>query len=125
MAELVGFCRWWGPDLVLWEPVSFAGGVAAEAVGAVHGRVLWGMDLLGRMRSRFVDALAGRGGGRDPLAEWLGDRAGRAGGVFCERMARGYFTVDPLPEVLGLGAVAGVERVPVRYVPYNGPAVVP
>ncbi|MFD6101009.1 hypothetical protein ACFVWN_26025, partial [Nocardiopsis flavescens] len=22
VAELVGFCRWWGPDLVLWEPVS-------------------------------------------------------------------------------------------------------
>ncbi|SHJ73370.1 UDP:flavonoid glycosyltransferase YjiC, YdhE family [Nocardiopsis flavescens] len=125
VAELVGFCRWWGPDLVLWEPVSFAGGVAAEVVGAVHGRVLWGMDLLGRMRSRFVDALAARGGGRDPLAEWLGDRAGRAGGVFSERMVRGHFTVDPLPEVLGLGAVAGVERVPVRYVPYNGPAVVP
>ncbi|MFD6101010.1 glycosyltransferase, partial [Nocardiopsis flavescens] len=36
-----------------------------------------------------------------------------------------HFTVDPLPEVLGLGAVAGVERVPVRYVPYNGAAVVP
>ncbi|MFD6097536.1 hypothetical protein ACFWF4_14645, partial [Nocardiopsis flavescens] len=105
VAELVGFCRWWGPDLVLWEPVSFAGGVAAEVVGAVHGRVLWGMDLLGRMRSRFVDALAARGGGRDPLAEWLGDRAGRAGGVFSERMVRGHFTVDPLPEVLGLGAV--------------------
>ncbi len=125
VAERVGVCRWWGPDLVLWEPVSFAGGVAAEVVGAVHGRVLWGMDLLGRMRSRFVDALAARGGGRDPLAQWLGDRAGRAGGVFCERMVRGHFTVDPLPEVLGLGAVAGVERVPVRYVPYNGPAVVP
>ncbi len=123
--DLTLFCRQWRPDLVLWEPVSFAGAVAAEAVGAVHARVLWGMDLMGRMRGRFLDALDERGRGEDPLADWLGERAERAGTDFSERMTRGFFTVDPLPEEVGLGAVPGVERVPMRYVPYNGSAVIP
>ncbi|NEE31123.1 hypothetical protein G3M53_37485, partial [Streptomyces sp. SID7982] len=31
--ELVEYCRWWQPDLVLWDWLSHAGAIAATAVG--------------------------------------------------------------------------------------------
>lgn len=52
--DLVAFCRTWQPDLVLWEPRTFAAGIAAEAVGAVHARVLWGVDYFARLRRHYL-----------------------------------------------------------------------
>ncbi|MFF1674103.1 nucleotide disphospho-sugar-binding domain-containing protein, partial [Nocardiopsis flavescens] len=56
---------------------------------------------------------------------WMGRHAARWGVEFRERMTRGYFTLDYLPEPLRLQDAPGVRYVPLRYIPYNGRAVVP
>ena len=45
---LTEFCRNWEPNLVIWEPVTYAGPIAAKACGAVHARFMWSLDLFGR-----------------------------------------------------------------------------
>ncbi|ASR34888.1 glycosyl transferase family 28 [Prauserella marina] len=125
--ELAAFAREWRPDLVLWDPLTFAGAVVAKVCGAAHARMLFGPDLVGRMRSTFLDQLARRPPelSDDPLAEWFGwtlDRLGRADG-FTEDMVLGQWTIDQLPPSMRLAV--DTRYVPVRYAPYNGPAVVP
>src|SRR5690349_14432526 len=46
LADLTRFAERWRPDLVLWDPILFAGRVAARRVGAVDARILFGLDLL-------------------------------------------------------------------------------
>ncbi|MEU5884559.1 activator-dependent family glycosyltransferase [Spirillospora sp. NPDC047279] len=123
--DLVAFARSWRPDLVVWDTMTFAGPVAAEASGAAHARLLYGVDLVGRMRRTFLRMLDERPPGRrdDPLAEWLGWSAERHGCAFDESMVTGHFSIDQTPPFLR--APLGLPAVPVRYVPYNGPAVVP
>nr|MDT0661779.1 activator-dependent family glycosyltransferase [Micromonospora sp. DSM 115978] len=142
--ELVGFCRQWKPDLVLWEPVSYAGSIAATACGATHARVMWSVDLFTRMRRHFLRLRAEQPADQreDPLAQWLGSRVARYGGEFSEVMTTGHFTIDTVPDSLrhdphldldpeldprpGPDGGAGRPRyLPMRYVPYNGPSVVP
>ncbi|WP_188193687.1 activator-dependent family glycosyltransferase [Nonomuraea sp. SYSU D8015] len=122
MADLVTFCRQWRPDLVIWEPTTFAGPVAARVCGAAHARLLWGLDLFARMRELF---LAGRPADEheDVLAGWLGGHLAEYGGAFSEDLTRGQFTIDYMPPSLRLDV--DVRQVPIRYVPYNGRAVVP
>ncbi|MET7395843.1 nucleotide disphospho-sugar-binding domain-containing protein [Dactylosporangium sp. NPDC005572] len=120
IADLVELARAWRPHLVLWEPTTYAGAIAAAACGAAHGRVLWSLDVLGRTRRLFL-----RDGppDDDPLAEWLGGYARRHGGEYTEELATGQFTVDPLPDPIALPT--GLPRLGVRYTPYGGPAEVP
>ncbi|MFD7915404.1 activator-dependent family glycosyltransferase [Streptomyces sp. NPDC059752] len=126
ISDLVTFCRAWQPDLVLWEPLAFAGSIAAEASGAAHGRLLWSIDVLGLSRSRFLDLMARQPAGRraDPLADWLGGYARKYGGVFTETMVTGQFSIDQFPASLRMAA-PGHRYVSMRYVPYGGPASVP
>ncbi|MEU5265874.1 nucleotide disphospho-sugar-binding domain-containing protein [Amycolatopsis sp. NPDC021455] len=100
---LLEFGRGWRPDLVVFDPTAWAGPVAAAALGVPAVRHLYGLDLL----SRAGDALAGQ---LAPLAE----RAG-AGPVD----PFGVLTLDPCPAAVQVPTVRG--RVPVRYVPHNGP----
>ncbi|RAY12712.1 glycosyl transferase family 28 [Actinomadura craniellae] len=123
--ELVEFARGWGPDLVIWDPLLFAGGVAARACGAAHARMLYGLDLIGRMRGRFVAALAERSAlvRDDPMAEWLDLAAECYGGGFGEDLVMGQWTIDSFPGSMRFPV--DHHYVPVRYVPYNGPSVLP
>ncbi|RAY12710.1 glycosyl transferase family 28 [Actinomadura craniellae] len=123
--ELVAFMRGWGPDLVIWDPLVFAGGVAAQACGAAHARMLYGLDLVGWMRGQYLAAVADRPAllRDDPMAEWLDGVAGRYGGEFSEDLVMGQWTIDPMPGSLRLPV--NHHYVPVRYVPYNGPAAMP
>ncbi|MFE5679898.1 glycosyl transferase family 28, partial [Streptomyces erythrochromogenes] len=73
--DLVRHARWWRPDLVVWDPLTFAGPVAARAVGAAHVRLLFGLDLIGRMRRPYLDA-----GGRGAPAAPAGAPGGWGGG---------------------------------------------
>nr|MDT0661780.1 activator-dependent family glycosyltransferase [Micromonospora sp. DSM 115978] len=131
--ELVGFCRQWKPDLVLWEPVSYAGSIAATACGATHARVMWSVDLFTRMRRHFLRLRAEQPADQreDPLAQWLGSRVARYGGEFSEVMTTGHFTIDTVPDSLrhdphlDLELDIDLRYLPMRYVPYNGPSVVP
>ncbi len=137
IGDLVRLCREWRPDLVIWEPTALAAPIAAEAVGAVHARLLWSLDLLGTMRSHYLRVMAEQPPGEreDPLADWLGSHARRLGGEFTERMTRGYFTIDYIPGALRLPEPDPVRYEPMRYepmryepmryVPYNGRSVLP
>jgi glycosyltransferase (activator-dependent family) len=125
MDDLVGFCRQWRPDLVLWNSVTYAGSVAAAASGAVHGRVLYLIDVFSRMREDYLHALALRPPAErvDPLRDWLSGWAGKYGCEFSEDLVNGQFTIDQLPPPFRLDH--GLTTLDMQYVPYNGPAVVP
>ncbi|MFI0777860.1 activator-dependent family glycosyltransferase [Streptomyces sp. NPDC021212] len=122
---LVDFARSWRPELVLWEQMSYAGAVAARSVGAAHGRMLWGPDFLGRSREIFRELRDQQPEDQraDPLGEWQARQLERHGLPFDEEAVTGQFTVDPSPASARLGL--RLHTVPVRYVPYNGAAVVP
>ncbi|MFG2050660.1 activator-dependent family glycosyltransferase [Micromonospora sp. NPDC048935] len=122
---MVEFATSWRPDLVVWEPFTVAGAIAARAVGAAHARLLWGADLLIDLRARFLSQLAERpaGAAHDALGDWLGGLLDRYGLDFHETVVRGQWTIDTLPSSIRMPL--GEPTVPVRYVPYNGPAVVP
>ncbi|MFC4001138.1 activator-dependent family glycosyltransferase [Prauserella oleivorans] len=122
---LVEAARAWEPDLVVWEPLTLAGGVAATVSGAAHARLLWGPDVLGLARQQFLEVLATQPPERrdDPLAEWLGWTLERHGHEFSETVVRGHWVIDQEPPSVRLPV--DQRTVPMRYVPYNGPAVVP
>lgn len=123
--ELVEHCRSWKPDLVLWDTMTFAGAVAAMATGVAHGRLLFGLDLAGRMRETFLEQLAERPPELrdDPLREWLTWSLERHGASFEEAAVTGDFTISPLPASLRLPV--DLNYVTMRYVPYNGQSTVP
>ncbi|MGW2257225.1 activator-dependent family glycosyltransferase [Streptomyces sp. NPDC001780] len=123
--DLVGFARQWRPDLVIWEPTTHGGPIAAEAVGAAHGRLLWSLDIFARTRQKFLRLRERQPPGQrqDPLGEWVGDQADAYGVEFSETLITGQFTLDQYPAPLRLDT--DVHHVPMRYVPYNGTSVIP
>ncbi|MDA0638484.1 activator-dependent family glycosyltransferase [Nonomuraea sp. MCN248] len=121
MADLVAFCRHWRPDLVIWEQVTYAAAIAARACGAAHARMLWGVDLLTWLRRRYLSHQPRE----DPLAEWLSARARAFGSVFEEDMTSGQFTIGYAPAALEPELDPPLDRVGMRFVAYNGRAVVP
>lgn len=129
MDDMVALARSWQPDLVLWEPFTYSGPVAARVVGAAHARLLWGPDVVGNSRRLFTEALAGVPAEQreDPMAEWLRwtlHRYGcQIGADEVEDLVTGEWTVDPTPGSTRL-PVSG-RRLAMRYVPYNSPSVVP
>ncbi|MCP3015108.1 activator-dependent family glycosyltransferase [Nocardiopsis dassonvillei] len=125
--DLVSFCREWRPDLVVWEPSTYAAPVAAQACGAVHVRHLWSVDLFSRVRRTFLARMGERPASEreDPLAAWLGARAARYGVDFSETLVHGQATIEQVPSPLRVDTPPHLEYLPVRYVPYNGRAVVP
>jgi glycosyltransferase (activator-dependent family) len=123
--DLVAYARAWQPDLVVWDPLTYAGPLAAGAVGAAHARSMCFADVWAMKRQLFAKLRQEQPleEQSDPMAEWLGERASAIGGAFSEELITGQLTLDPLPE--RLGAWSDVRRVAVRFVPYNGPAVLP
>ncbi len=123
--ELVAYAQDWKPDLVIWDPVTYAGPVAAKVSGAAHARLLWCVDIYSAMRQVFLERLAEQPEERreDPLADWLGGILGRYGHTFDEEDVVGQWTIDQIPGSLQLPL--SVDRVPVRYLPYNGPSEIP
>ncbi|CCH33137.1 activator-dependent family glycosyltransferase [Actinosynnema sp. NPDC047251] len=122
---LVEFARAWKPDLVIWEALTYAGAIAAKACGAAHARLLWSIDVFGATRELFLKRKAAQPVGEqaDPPREWLDGYARRYGFEFSEDMVTGQFTLDPLPA--SLRVAADLHYVPMRYIPYGGPATVP
>ncbi|MFJ7212996.1 activator-dependent family glycosyltransferase [Amycolatopsis sp. NPDC098790] len=119
--DVVGFARSWRPDLVVWDALTYMGPIAARASGAAHVRMLFGLDHWARMRGLFTEL--GGAGGADPMAEWLSGKLARYGCTFDEELVLGQRTLDPLPPWTRFPT--GVDYLPVRHVPYNGPSVVP
>lgn len=125
VADLVAHARQWKPDLVLWEPFTFAGGVAARASGAAHARVAWGTDLTGYFRSRFLELRNRRQDHErpDPLADWLRGLASDHDVDATDDLALGQWTVEQLPTRFRLDS--GLETMSGTLIPYNGPSQVP
>ncbi|MEE2041706.1 hypothetical protein Q8791_31240, partial [Nocardiopsis sp. CT-R113] len=100
--DLVSLCREWRPDLVVWEPSTYAAPLAAELCGAVHVRHLWSVDLFARMRRRFLARMAEQPAAEreDPLAAWLGARAARHGVEYSETLVHGQATLEQIPASL-------------------------
>ncbi|WP_189215816.1 MULTISPECIES: activator-dependent family glycosyltransferase [Streptomyces] len=126
--DLVALARDWRPDLVIWDPLTLAGPVAARLSGAAHARLLFGPDQMGRNRKAFR-ALLDRQPPElrdDPLAEWLTwtlERCGGSAADMSEELVLGQWTVDPTPTSMRIPL--DLPYVPVRYVPYNGPSLLP
>ncbi|MEU5884574.1 activator-dependent family glycosyltransferase [Spirillospora sp. NPDC047279] len=125
--DLVEYARFWRPDLVVWEHFTFAGAVAARASGAASARILSFPDTFMSVREEFVrrNALAPEQEREDMLAEWLTWTLARHGCDFDEEIVTGQYAIDQLSPSVSL--TSGDHRIPMRYVPYNGPspAVVP
>jgi glycosyltransferase (activator-dependent family) len=125
ITDLVAFAQAWQPDLVIWEPSTYAGAIAAEAVGAAHARLLFSLDTFGVVRERFL-RLGGEQpaeGRSDPLGEWLAPYGRKYGFDFTEDLVTGQFTISVMPP--SLRVEADLDYVPMRYVPYGGAAAVP
>ncbi|GAA3031751.1 activator-dependent family glycosyltransferase [Streptosporangium longisporum] len=123
--DLVGFCREWRPDLVVWDSITFPGMVAARACGAAHVRSTFGRDHWGRMRSLFLRLRAERPGAadEDPVADWVAAKLARYGCGYDEEAVLGQATVDSMP--VWTRFPVEHDYLPVRFIPYNGPAVIP
>jgi glycosyltransferase (activator-dependent family) len=123
--DLVRFARDWRPDLVVWDPLTFAGAVAARACGAADARLLMGLDVWTPMRQRYLKLLQEKPAGErvDPVGDWLAETLDRFGLAFDEEAVTGRWTIDQLPADLRSSATPGL--VPMRYVPINGNTVVP
>ncbi|WP_189786416.1 activator-dependent family glycosyltransferase [Streptomyces capitiformicae] len=123
--DLVDLGRRWQPDLVIWDTVMMGAAVAAQACGAAHARLLYGLDLVGRMRESYLAEVDRRDPElrEDPLAEWLTRASAGYGGEFSEELVVGQWTIDPTPSSMRLAV--DHPYVPVRHIPYNGPSVVP
>ncbi|MBP2329076.1 glycosyltransferase (activator-dependent family) [Kibdelosporangium banguiense] len=126
VAGLVEFARQWQPDLVIWDPLTFAGPIAAKACGAAHARLLFGIDVYGSFRQlyRRLNAEQPAAEQTDPLAGWLGGYGRKYGYEYTEDMATGHFTIDQFPRSLQVEA-EDLDYVRMQYIPYGGPAVVP
>jgi UDP:flavonoid glycosyltransferase YjiC (YdhE family) len=105
--DLYAYARSWRPDLVVFDPTTYAAPLVASALGIPAVRHTHGVDVTHQAREVMPELLA-------PLAERLGlddiDIAGVA-------------TVDPCPPSIQIPS--DLRRLPVRYIPYNGPAVLP
>jgi UDP:flavonoid glycosyltransferase YjiC (YdhE family) len=124
--DLVALARSWQPDMVIFDPLAYAGPLAAAAAGALPVRHLWGPDAPRHFR------LPGSGFDADaphPQVPWralpwpqrlldLFDAKGVA-----PRDDLAACTVDPCPPSLQYPGAS--NSLTVRYTPYNGSGVVP
>jgi enterobactin C-glucosyltransferase len=121
---LVEFARRWQPDLVVWDPLTFSGPIAAKACGAAHARVLFGADVVGVTRGHFLRRLAEEDGRVDPFADWFAGYGRKYGFEFSEDMVTGNFTIDQFPDSLREPA-EHLDHLQVRHVPYSRAAAIP
>lgn len=125
VAELVRFARSWRPDLVVWDPMIYAGPLVAEAVGAAHVRMLYAADQSARIYYQHLEMLGRpgyRGPADDPLQDWMTDRLERHGAVWNERARHGMATIDPSPACIRYDLPT--QTIPVRFAPVNRPMAV-
>src|ERR1700722_327015 len=104
---MIEFARDWGADVIVYEPRAYAAVLTAETLALPLVRHLSGVDYTYSRTEAERGALA---------ALWQ-----RSGTPAADPL--GVLTVDPCPPSLQLPAP--VRRLAIRYVPYNGPAVVP
>jgi UDP:flavonoid glycosyltransferase YjiC (YdhE family) len=105
--DLVAFTRSWRPDLVVYEPAALVGPLVARLHGVPAVRQLWTSDFTAPVNGFPRTACAG-------LAHRFG---------LDELDVTGDLTLDPCPPRLQVRD--DLPRQPVRYIPYNGPSLLP
>jgi UDP:flavonoid glycosyltransferase YjiC (YdhE family) len=105
--DLITYARTWHPDLVIYEPTAFAGPLVARLLAIPAVRHLWTADFTAPLHLLEHQLLG-------PLFDRYG--ATRIGIL-------GDLTLDPCPPRLQITDT--LPRQPIRYIPYNGPAVCP
>ncbi|MCD0485146.1 DUF1205 domain-containing protein, partial [Streptacidiphilus sp. ASG 303] len=108
----VAFGRAWRPDLVLHDQLSLEGLLVARVLGCPSALHLWGPAGTGEQEPG-LDLL--------PVDMSRAFERHGVGRVGFDQVAR---VVDPCPAGVAPPLLAG-ERLPVRFVPYNGPGAVP
>nr|4LDP_A Chain A, NDP-forosamyltransferase [Saccharopolyspora spinosa]4LDP_B Chain B, NDP-forosamyltransferase [Saccharopolyspora spinosa]4LEI_A Chain A, NDP-forosamyltransferase [Saccharopolyspora spinosa]4LEI_B Chain B, NDP-forosamyltransferase [Saccharopolyspora spinosa] len=123
--DLMGFAEKWQPDLVVWDAMVCSGPVVARALGARHVRMLVALDVSGWLRSGFLEYQESKPPEQrvDPLGTWLGAKLAKFGATFDEEIVTGQATIDPIPSWMRLPV--DLDYISMRFVPYNGPAVLP
>jgi UDP:flavonoid glycosyltransferase YjiC (YdhE family) len=102
------------------------GSVAARVCGAASARMLFGSDGLAQVRASWRDQRESDPRGErltDPVQDWLEPILERYGHTYDEEVAVGQWTIFPMPP--WIWRPGGVHYVPVRHVPFNGPATTP
>ncbi|MFI9782658.1 nucleotide disphospho-sugar-binding domain-containing protein [Kitasatospora sp. NPDC051984] len=111
--DLIAFARAWRPDVVVHDSLTFAGPLTAAVLGVPALGHTWGTATVIRIETDRLDGEL-RPGYRDLFERHGADP---------ERGPIGWF--DPCPPSLRLPDPAPRRRIPVRYVPYNGPGLLP
>lgn len=112
--DLIGFGRWWRPQVVVYDFLCWAGVVAGTVLGVpafAHTHGTAATIPRAEMRDMATEPLPGF----VRLFERFGAEPGH-GPV-------GWF--EPCPPSLRLPDRLDSQRIPIRYVPYNGPGAVP
>jgi UDP:flavonoid glycosyltransferase YjiC (YdhE family) len=107
--DLLALARRWRPDLVVHDPLTYAGPLVAKLVGVPAVRNLFGPDI-----TYFTKVTGDAPGWTELLARHGIDEVDLVGRA----------SVDPCPPSLQV-AGAPTRRIHTRYVPYNGLAEVP
>jgi UDP:flavonoid glycosyltransferase YjiC (YdhE family) len=117
--DLAGFARCWQPDLVVADAFVYAAAIAADVAGAPLVRHLMGPDWLRSVG--FFPGFGMPGGPPEPWPSGLRAILERFGATARPDLAVG--TIDPCPASLQIPDMP--NRIPMRYVPYNGPGTCP
>ncbi|QEU94714.1 nucleotide disphospho-sugar-binding domain-containing protein [Streptomyces kanamyceticus] len=127
LEDLAGTAVRWRPDLVLWDPFCLPAAVAARISGAAHARLLWGQDTVAWLRGRSVRYRAEHAGTAwpEPLEEVMQQLLEPYGLPYEEELLLGQWTIDPMPPGLRPSVPADLRYESMRWIPYDGGAVVP
>jgi hypothetical protein len=105
--DLYAFARNWRPDLIVFDPTTFAAPLVGAALGIPALRHIHGVDVTYQAH--------------DVVGELVAPLAGRLGLDAVDTL--GTATIDPCPPDMQIPAA--VTRLAVRYLPYYGPAILP
>ncbi|MFD2765795.1 nucleotide disphospho-sugar-binding domain-containing protein [Micromonospora eburnea] len=115
MADLIPLARSWQPDLVIADPLVLAAPLLAKSIGVPLVHHLYGPAVNERV------GFGGVGPGTMPWPDGLRQLFADYG--LAARAQYSVRAVDPCPDSLQFPGVP--NRLPIRYVPYNGPGVAP
>ncbi|WP_234391723.1 nucleotide disphospho-sugar-binding domain-containing protein [Streptomyces sp. CB02613] len=123
--EALRYARRWQPDLIVWDPLIYAGAMVAEVVGAAQMRMLYAADQNARVHFEYEKLKERRpeAAWPDPLAEWMAEWLGRHGCAFHEELRFGSASICPSPSCVRFPL--DVNYLPVRFVPVNRPLPMP
>jgi glycosyltransferase (activator-dependent family) len=123
--ELLRFAKEWQPDLVVWDPMMYAGPMVAHVVGAAHLRVMYAADQTARLGFQYTELQKRLPASQrsDSLVDWMNPWLAKHGREFDDTLRYGTVTLDPQPTCFRYDVP--VDYRPVRFLPVNRPMTIP